>query len=157
LLGACDALDPQDALLGAMRRACLAGFAVAAAEACPKTARTSPPPPRGGPGENVFSSGIALCSPSAEGRIRAALATEISTGMAADRAVDAAGLGSACRAALRRPPAGYALERAEELVHGTVSAASERRGAAAEARILGQAGAFPTAKQVLQRFRSGCA
>jgi hypothetical protein len=154
----CKAMDPHDALLGPLRRACLATFDVAAPPPCPAREPLKSTGARGAP--NVFTgSGC----PAAFRQLDSELESGIRLDRAADRAVGAADISAACKAAIIHPPAVYALDRASHALFTLVSrraTTAPQSGPAVQDEtdeISTVERTVPTNRELLERFRSGCA
>ena len=144
-LEACDALDREDPLLGALRRGCplLATFTEQSA------------------GFEGACQSATSCS-AAISEVRTTLASLKRFSRSSDRAVEAANITSACKAALRTPKKGYAvydeLDSAFGVLQRALKSGSEADLKEAQRRLDRlDPDASPSAKESLEKFRTGCA
>jgi hypothetical protein len=151
-------MDPHDALLGPLRRACLATFDVAGPPPCPVREPLESTGARGA--LNVFTgSGC----PAAFRQLDSELESAIRLDRAADRAVGAAAITAACKAAVIHPPGVYALDRASHALFALLSrraTTAPQTGPAVQDDsdvISTLERTVPTNRELLERFRSGCA
>lgn len=143
-LEACDALDREDPLLGALRRGCPLLATFTEQSAAFEAACQSP----------------TSCS-AAISDVRTTLANLKRFIRSSDRAVEAANITSACKAALRTPKKGYAvydeLDSAFGVLQRALKSGSEADLKEAQRRLDGlDPDASPSAKESLEKFRTGC-